>query len=186
MTNRRAVSPSSEPEPARKRRRPAKSCEPCRHRKVGCDQALPCGPCQRARKPIECFYRPEINDESHSRDGFSTKTAPALAQLSERNRAVPITALKLAATTGSSKRSVPPASGHDSTEDLASRVRNLESLLIKYETERSELPQAVDNRSKLLLRNNPEKTRIFGRSHWMYIAETLVRDPPFLVSEVLG
>lgn len=41
----------------RKRRRTAKSCEQCRHRKIGCDQAHPCGPCRRSRDHLTCTYR---------------------------------------------------------------------------------------------------------------------------------
>lgn len=41
----------------RKRRRPAQSCEQCRHRKVRCDRNVPCGPCTRARSSLHCFYR---------------------------------------------------------------------------------------------------------------------------------
>lgn len=42
---------------SRKRRRPAQSCEQCRHRKVRCDRNIPCGPCTRARSVLHCFYR---------------------------------------------------------------------------------------------------------------------------------
>ncbi|GKZ21258.1 hypothetical protein AbraIFM66951_011651 [Aspergillus brasiliensis] len=41
----------------RKRRRPAKSCEQCRQRKVRCDRNVPCGPCTRARSSLGCSYR---------------------------------------------------------------------------------------------------------------------------------
>ncbi|KAH8434053.1 uncharacterized protein LDX57_011690 [Aspergillus melleus] len=41
----------------RKRRRLAKSCEQCRHRKVRCDRTAPCGPCTRARGSLSCSYR---------------------------------------------------------------------------------------------------------------------------------
>ncbi|KAK3309843.1 uncharacterized protein B0T15DRAFT_386897 [Chaetomium strumarium] len=42
----------------RKRRRPALACEQCRRRKVKCDRANPCGPCQRSSLEV-CTYRPE-------------------------------------------------------------------------------------------------------------------------------
>ncbi|GIJ91171.1 hypothetical protein Asppvi_010136 [Aspergillus pseudoviridinutans] len=42
---------------SRKRRRPAQSCEQCRHRKVRCDRNIPCGPCTRARSVLHCSYR---------------------------------------------------------------------------------------------------------------------------------
>ncbi|KAL4783803.1 hypothetical protein BJX76DRAFT_357588 [Aspergillus varians] len=41
----------------RKRRRPAKACEQCRQRKVRCDLNVPCGPCARAKSPLDCVYR---------------------------------------------------------------------------------------------------------------------------------
>ncbi|KAL6713043.1 hypothetical protein ACLMJK_009439 [Lecanora helva] len=43
------------PEP-KKRRRPAKSCEQCRSRKVKCDLEQPCGPCTRTRAGVACVY----------------------------------------------------------------------------------------------------------------------------------
>jgi hypothetical protein len=44
---------------SKKRRRPAKSCEQCRQRKVRCDLDEPCGPCTRARAGLSCTYSPE-------------------------------------------------------------------------------------------------------------------------------
>ncbi|KAI5923020.1 hypothetical protein F4810DRAFT_701453 [Camillea tinctor] len=44
----------------RKRRRPAKSCEPCRSRKVKCDRGLPCKSCKRARTSLHCSYKPGL------------------------------------------------------------------------------------------------------------------------------
>ncbi|KAI9934610.1 hypothetical protein AWENTII_005878 [Aspergillus wentii] len=41
----------------RKRRRPAKSCEQCRQRKVRCDRNIPCAPCTRSRTGPRCSYR---------------------------------------------------------------------------------------------------------------------------------
>lgn len=52
--------------PPRKRRRPPKSCEPCRRRKIRCDREFPCGPCERARTPVQCFYRPAAAPSSPS------------------------------------------------------------------------------------------------------------------------
>ncbi|KAI0602508.1 hypothetical protein F4775DRAFT_581771 [Biscogniauxia sp. FL1348] len=45
---------------ARKRRRPAKSCEPCRSRKVKCDRGLPCSSCKRSRTALLCSYKPGL------------------------------------------------------------------------------------------------------------------------------
>lgn len=52
---------STKPSSPRKRRRTAKSCEQCRNRKVGCDQAHPCGPCRRSRDHLICTYRDSAN-----------------------------------------------------------------------------------------------------------------------------
>ncbi|KAI1169520.1 hypothetical protein F4777DRAFT_215483 [Nemania sp. FL0916] len=41
----------------RHRRRPAKSCEPCRARKIKCDRGLPCRPCLRSRASLSCTYK---------------------------------------------------------------------------------------------------------------------------------
>ncbi|KAK3332998.1 hypothetical protein B0T19DRAFT_458077 [Cercophora scortea] len=41
-----------------KRRRPALACEQCRRRKIKCDRATPCGPCQRSQLDV-CTFRPE-------------------------------------------------------------------------------------------------------------------------------
>ncbi|KAJ4147056.1 hypothetical protein LMH87_001609 [Akanthomyces muscarius] len=43
----------------KRRRRPAKSCDACRARKVRCDQKMPCGPCTKARSAPKCVYAPD-------------------------------------------------------------------------------------------------------------------------------
>ncbi|KAK3679527.1 hypothetical protein LTR78_001088 [Recurvomyces mirabilis] len=55
----------------KKRRRPAKSCEQCRQRKVKCDLEEPCGPCGKARTSLFCTYSSE----------FSRKPSEVEAQL---------------------------------------------------------------------------------------------------------
>ncbi|PKY01702.1 C6 zinc finger domain protein [Aspergillus campestris IBT 28561] len=54
----------------RKRRRPAQSCEQCRHRKVRCDRNIPCGPCTRARSSPHCSYRDRSPSLSSSAIGI--------------------------------------------------------------------------------------------------------------------
>ena len=51
----------------RRRRRPAKSCDQCRNRKVRCDLNQPCGPCQRARSALACSYREGVRGAQRSR-----------------------------------------------------------------------------------------------------------------------
>lgn len=79
MFNMQSSSNSSLP---RKRRRAAKSCEQCRHRKIGCDQAHPCGPCRRSRDHLNCTYRdlattapPSVQPESDQIGNGPTATA---------------------------------------------------------------------------------------------------------------
>lgn len=57
---------SSDSSLPRKRRRTAKSCEQCRHRKIGCDQAHPCGPCRRSRDQLTCTYRDLVTNATSS------------------------------------------------------------------------------------------------------------------------
>ncbi|KAL4890739.1 hypothetical protein BDV59DRAFT_209646 [Aspergillus ambiguus] len=67
--------PSLTTSPPRKRRRLPKSCDPCRRRKVRCDRELPCGPCERARTSLQCFYPPGVAANSPSIVDFSRLTA---------------------------------------------------------------------------------------------------------------
>ncbi|KAL5340184.1 hypothetical protein BJX70DRAFT_396958 [Aspergillus crustosus] len=57
---------------SRKRRRPAKACEQCRHRKVRCDLRAPCGPCTRGKTLLDCLYRDgggnNVNNSAIARD----------------------------------------------------------------------------------------------------------------------
>lgn len=48
----------ADPQPLipRRRRRPAKSCQECRSRKIRCDQKMPCAACVRSRAPLQCSY----------------------------------------------------------------------------------------------------------------------------------
>ncbi|KAL2812948.1 hypothetical protein BJX63DRAFT_233465 [Aspergillus granulosus] len=66
----------SEGEP-RKRRRPAKACEPCRQRKVRCDLKQPCGPCTRTKSSVNCSYRDE-GHRSKQQDKFRVHRRPAV------------------------------------------------------------------------------------------------------------
>ncbi|PYI18000.1 hypothetical protein BO99DRAFT_403898 [Aspergillus violaceofuscus CBS 115571] len=62
--NRPAPEASTADSEPRKRRRPAKSCEQCRQRKVRCDRNVPCGPCRRSRSSVDCSYRENLRSPS--------------------------------------------------------------------------------------------------------------------------
>ncbi|CAG8906179.1 unnamed protein product [Penicillium egyptiacum] len=72
--------PSLSTPPPRKRRREPMSCDPCRRRKVRCDREFPCGPCERARTSLQCFYRPTVAASSPSSGEFSQFTAPCVLE----------------------------------------------------------------------------------------------------------
>ncbi|PWY94079.1 C6 zinc finger domain protein [Aspergillus sclerotioniger CBS 115572] len=76
----------------RKRRRPAKSCEQCRQRKIRCDRNVPCGPCTRARSSLGCSYRQSFRSptpDTHqttlraSRSSHGAVVAPSRPPISE-------------------------------------------------------------------------------------------------------
>lgn len=141
----------------RKRRRPATSCEACRTRKVRCDQGLPCGPCKRSRSKVDCVYRSEENNGS-----LNARSAVSLESDTEfhPNQARVSTSVLT----------------DDGADNLAARIDRLERLLDRRETGHQYVPKEPSPvRPRLLLRNTPDKTRLFGPGHWMYIAQALVR-----------
>ncbi|KAL2860973.1 Zn(II)2Cys6 transcription factor [Aspergillus lucknowensis] len=112
----------------RKRRRPAKSCEPCRQRKVRCDLNQPCGPCSRAKASLTCAYRDE---------GVSGKTAKvprgpdALPQAVAQaiGRSTMPTPTSLGVGVPSPNDDLQPA-----VHDLQARLGNLEARLSRGES----------------------------------------------------
>lgn len=117
--------------PPRKRRRPPKSCDPCRRRKVRCDRELPCGPCQRARTSLHCFYRPAVTARSPSTDEDCRLTASCGPEgHTPPPQAVDLqTKIRPAAPTAQSQ---PQGPNYDQTkiiQDLQNRVRRLEEQL---------------------------------------------------------
>ncbi|KAI1082167.1 hypothetical protein F5B20DRAFT_25264 [Whalleya microplaca] len=70
----------------RKRRRPAKSCDPCRARKVRCDRGLPCKRCQRSRAPLLCSYKSDSLTGSSSRPTHDDATISGLLTVHPERR----------------------------------------------------------------------------------------------------
>jgi hypothetical protein len=195
--------------PPRKRRRPPKSCGPCRRRKVRCDREFPCGPCQRARTSLQCFYRPAVTASSPSADEFCWLTASCVPE----GHTPPPQAVDL------QTKSRPPAPTSQSQpqdqsqyqnkiiQDLQNRVRRLEEQLpcpplsqgttgpnpsVSETQALRHLPDRVREAEQLLsdasrpspsvngwtilptlprLRIAPNKTKLFGPSHWLHTAE---------------
>ncbi|KAI8628112.1 hypothetical protein F5Y19DRAFT_439659 [Xylariaceae sp. FL1651] len=112
----------------RQRRRSAKSCEPCRTRKVKCDRGLPCKPCLRSRASLLCTYKSEhIPTPSRSPDRTLsphtdlTREAGALASITEESQS------------GDTRDTVdfrPASHAHErATTSLSDRISTLERIV---------------------------------------------------------
>ncbi|KAE8148977.1 hypothetical protein BDV25DRAFT_157162 [Aspergillus avenaceus] len=168
--------------PPRKRRRPAKSCEQCRRRKIRCDLQMPCRACKQARETLDCTYReltPPIQPESHTvqnnLDGGSPFRSEHLLQDipqsfhgSENVRSVQEDPLD--ATTSETDRR------DGIIQHLSDRLRKAEQQL----SELSRAPQPAPMDTGLIapatvprLRSTADKTRMFGPSHWIHTAQQI-------------
>ncbi|KAJ6143578.1 C6 transcription factor [Penicillium samsonianum] len=182
--------------PPRKRRRPPKSCDPCRRRKVRCDREFPCGQCERARTSLQCFYGPGVAaplvPEAH--------TPPSQA----------VEPLTQSRPSGPTSHSPPPDQDQDQNkiiQDLQRRLRRLEEQLPSPPTSQATTgPNAIISQTQVLrhlhdrvlgaeeqlsnaprpgpsvngwaipatlprLRVTPDKTKLFGPGHWLHTAE---------------
>ncbi|KAI2865814.1 transcriptional regulator family: Fungal Specific TF [Aspergillus niger] len=127
------TAPMADTEP-RKRRRPAKSCEQCRQRKVRCDRNVPCGPCTRARSSLGCSYRRDSR--------FSTPTdhqaSPIISREPQRNaRSYPLPSGMPEGSTGSLGETlhIEPRCGSKEciSSQLGSTIRDLQLRLQRLE-----------------------------------------------------
>lgn len=192
----------------RKRRRPAKSCEQCRRRKIRCDQNMPCGACVRARASLQCSYLPDsVDTRGISAQGLVSEPAP-VSVLSPESSTVSV-------STGQNM----PHQSHDvdaamqrrqtgdsltvrqakTIDDLRRHIQQLEAQLISLrspnylptpsgtttgpEVRQQEKYKVSTDRSQSSasdicipvtlprLRNAPDKTKLFGQSHWLHTAE---------------
>lgn len=137
------TSQAKDVEPARKRQRKAKSCEQCRTRKVRCDMASPCGPCQCSRDHLSCTYR----DLAHS--ATSPDIPPRVALTSSYQAA----------------HLVPP---DPKLQELENRIRRLEGQVASHT---QSTPKLAANNHKTINPLTPrllittEKVKLFGPSH---------------------
>ncbi|CAH0045227.1 unnamed protein product [Clonostachys solani] len=146
----------------KRRRRPAKSCNPCRLRKLKCDLGFPvCGTCKRARASLSCVYTSDSR-ANHARESTAAKR-PRLED--ESGQPTAGDSASKAADSGSklSSHSPAPTLGVDTTD--------------KQRNEAIVSSQKHGNHIRLRLRNGRDKTRIFGPSHWIHMAEVLPSIP---------
>ncbi|KAK7413060.1 hypothetical protein QQX98_008068 [Neonectria punicea] len=164
------MSPAASTPPKRRRRRPARSCEQCRRRKIRCSQGKPCAGCVRARAPMQCTYRDGSPRDSPSkaREAESTsRTESEVSQVSDR-------AVSRGLVGGYPREHVaitqPPA--QQNKDGLAVPEREiLSSSQVQHAS-----PVILSSSSTIppvtpRLRNIPEKTKLFGQTHWLHTAE---------------
>ncbi|KAJ0426693.1 fungal-specific transcription factor domain-containing protein [Aspergillus carlsbadensis] len=113
----------------RKRRRPAKSCEPCRHRKVRCDLKQPCGPCTRSKGSVNCSYRDE-GALSKQQNQFRVQRRPAVPPLQPRGSGHP----ELTPTSIGAQIESPNDDLQHTVRDLEARLGDLEARVTRRET----------------------------------------------------
>ncbi|KAI0414679.1 hypothetical protein F5X98DRAFT_240783 [Xylaria grammica] len=182
----------------RQRYRPAKSCEPCRARKVRCDRGMPCRPCMRSRATLLCTYKSDNTpDSSTSQPQASPRLGPvsddgALPSTPEKSQSgdVPnsIDPLCTSQTRDSSSSSLShrinvleqvfqqSRQGSQQTntlKDLEARLSRIEQRIAGSSFEVRSLDKS-ELRIKLPrphLRPEHEKTRLFGKTHWVHSLE---------------
>ncbi|KAI0444677.1 hypothetical protein F4803DRAFT_238362 [Xylaria telfairii] len=181
-----------------KRNRAAKSCEPCRSRKIKCDRRLPCRPCMRSRASLLCTYKsnhPPVSPGSQATiprehgnntvgEGGALPSTPDTSWSGDLPGLVgPFGVI--------SEAPEPTASGlshrvraleqllqhpehgsrqKGSLEDLEARLSKLEQRIGTSPSEQRP-PGKSELRIKLPrphLRPEHEKTRLFGKTHWVH------------------
>lgn len=145
--------------PARKRRRrrAAISCEPCRLRKVGCDKGLPCGTCARARNSMLCVYREDVATANSEKT--IGKTRPLVTRAASGR------------IDGASAGQRRPSEAHAQNEATYtdSNSRHHQSMPHSPPTTSQQGPSIAPPIPHV--RQVPGKTKLFGQTHWVHIAE---------------
>ncbi|KAI0973773.1 hypothetical protein F4678DRAFT_470980 [Xylaria arbuscula] len=142
----------------RHRCRPAKSCEPCRTRKIKCDRGLPCKPCMRSRASLSCTYK---SDHRPGSTGSQPPNSPRIDPILDDD-VLPCTPEK------SQSGEVPSL-----TEPLCLLSR-IEQHIGNSKSSEPQLSNKSELRIRLPhphLRAEHEKTRLFGKAHWVHSLE---------------
>lgn len=180
--------PGSDKPTRRRRRRPARSCEQCRRRKIRCDQELPCSACILARASLQCSYR----DCSPLEVSTAVPKPVVLAPADTRSRTASIDVVPRGSgprleSLGAYPRGPPsipepqPARPRDNQPTGSSEPVNNPSLTSRpsFSSRFSSLPPPVPR-----LRNVPEKTKIFGQTHWQHTAEKVSKPTTLSLSSI--
>ncbi|KAH7156156.1 hypothetical protein EDB81DRAFT_379195 [Dactylonectria macrodidyma] len=163
----------------RRRRRPARSCEQCRRRKIRCNQDQPCAGCVRAREPMQCTYRDGNGSDAEvlarKASGPADKTT-GLMPVSSGSRtqseesqssgrvlaSYPRDQIAHRPLPVQKNKDIPPAPGFESRP--ANQARTSSPLVLSSSS--TSIPPVIPR-----LRNVPEKTKLFGQTHWLHTAE---------------
>ncbi|KAI0475413.1 hypothetical protein GGR56DRAFT_666432 [Xylariaceae sp. FL0804] len=188
------------PEEPRKRRRPAKNCEPCRLRKIKCDRGLPCRRCKRSRAALLCTYKDEdgppglILPETSGMDmdadfgDNSLQTAPLTeGNVSPSSQGQPGHRVSVAheepSRVGSTRAPIRPAAVANEPDDShASEIEALRDHIARVEEQLAALSSRNQTRTdktsglslilpRPYIRTEQEKTRLFGQCHWVHSLE---------------
>lgn len=169
----------------KRRRRPAKSCEQCRARKVKCDQHYPCGQCTRARADLSCAYAPEAN-RNRSRSAKNIPEADKSLQeqgSGARNVDLHKRISRLEATVAEFSNNTKTSAAFES---LDTRVNRLELILSTtyHPGGRQTMPSpAAFKEIRPTLRMTAGKTKLFAENHWVHSAKKVrVKPVPYGIS----
>jgi hypothetical protein len=167
-------STGSSPPPKRRRRRPARSCEQCRRRKIKCNLAQPCNGCVRARAPMQCSYRDVSPVEAAPYTSGDRSLMPSEAR-TEREGVVPAPQrnTEVQSNTGHYPRdqvSRPPRSQVIDTA-VPNRGNRLAEPVASIRPSVSTPSSTSIPPFTPRLRHVPEKTKLFGQTHWLHTAE---------------
>lgn len=169
--------------PLRRRRRPALACETCRRRKIKCDRNAPCDQCIRSKSEI-CTYLPNDSPSLTGRNRHvgmgrvanSSTTSPTMSHDSPSATSnIPAAGAFDAST---DQFSIPGYSTSDPEKERASTVRALPDQLQSRLLDPANTEPADSAAVSLPMHNTAlptkevfEKTRLFGRSHWINSVE---------------
>ncbi|KAF4343684.1 C6 transcription factor [Fusarium beomiforme] len=160
-------SSGSPPAPKRRRRRPARSCEQCRRRKIRCNLGQPCNGCVRARAPMNCSYRDGTLVVA-SRSSEVCASVPAESRTGKEG--VVATPQRNPEThhQNPANRPSPPENSDSAVLNPHNRLsRDVVALQTSTSTQSSTSIPPFTPR----LRHVPEKTKLFGQTHWLHTAE---------------
>ncbi|KAI3318998.1 hypothetical protein HD806DRAFT_525894 [Xylariaceae sp. AK1471] len=179
-----------------RRRRPTKSCEPCRARKVKCDRGLPCKPCLRSRASLLCTYKSEHLPTSSRSPNDSLSPQPdtvqeagvlsdtpeasqsgnALGSLDHphtsraHDEATARISYQISTYEDACQISEDQLRKNSDLRDLETRLSKVEQCLVgsSSESRPSDKSELQIKLPRPHLRAEHEKTRLFGKTHWIH------------------